>query len=129
MTKFSDNPTWPTRALQTWLILIGKAHNRQTLTYGQLAKLLQYDGAGTMAQMLGHIHAYCLNNDLHLLNYLVVNRETGLPSDYMGKLGDLNAAREKIFNYNWYNLIPPTPEAFKREYDRWRNREFNHESN
>ncbi|BAZ87656.1 hypothetical protein [Dolichospermum compactum] len=37
---FNDNPTHPKRALQIWQILISKAANRQTLTYGMLAKTI-----------------------------------------------------------------------------------------
>ena len=38
--RFDEDHSWPTRALQIWQILIGKAHNRQLMTYGQLANLL-----------------------------------------------------------------------------------------
>ena len=34
LNRFDDNPTNAARALQIWLVLIGKAHNRQTITYG-----------------------------------------------------------------------------------------------
>ena len=46
MTRyFKDNPTLYTRALQIWQILIAKAENRQTMTYGALAHALGFRGA------------------------------------------------------------------------------------
>ena len=47
--KFSDEPILPLRALQIWQILISAAHNRQILTYGMLARMLGYEGAGVLA--------------------------------------------------------------------------------
>jgi hypothetical protein len=35
---FSNDSRQPTRALQAYLVLIGLAWNRQTITYGQLLK-------------------------------------------------------------------------------------------
>jgi hypothetical protein len=34
--RFKTRPTKASRALQIWLVLIGMAHNRQTMTYGIL---------------------------------------------------------------------------------------------
>jgi len=38
--RFDAASSWPARALQAWLTLIGLAHNRQTVTYGRLADYL-----------------------------------------------------------------------------------------
>jgi hypothetical protein len=38
--KFSDEPTNASRALQIYLILIGAAHRRETMTYKALAALM-----------------------------------------------------------------------------------------
>ena len=64
MRWFNDNQTNATHALQIWLILIGKASNRQTITYGSLAEMLGFEGAGTLARMLGHVMFYCQQNEL-----------------------------------------------------------------
>ncbi|WLE95350.1 MAG: hypothetical protein QTN59_11725 [Candidatus Electrothrix communis] len=115
--EFSEHATRPYRALQIWLILIGAANNRQIFTYGMVADILGYNGAGTLAHTLGHIMFYCLENELPPLTILVVNQETGLPGD--GLTGaDLNAGRESVFNYDWYSIIPPTPEDLKNAYDK-----------
>lgn len=44
--RFVDNPTISTRAVQIWQILVGRAHNRQTITYLELARLMHYRGGG-----------------------------------------------------------------------------------
>ncbi len=119
MRRFDDNPTWPLRAVQIWQILVGKAHNRQTLTYGMLADLLRFKGAGTLAHMLGHIYYYCRESDLPPLTALVVNQETGLPGEGLAGV-DLNSAREEVYAFDWYGLIPPTQEEFAEAYERGR---------
>ncbi len=106
---FNENPTNTTRALQVWQILIAKAHHRQIITYGILAEMLGFKGAGTLASVLGHIMFYCQQHGLPPLTVIVVNQETGLPGE--GLVGaELNADREKVFQYDWYGLYPPTAE-------------------
>jgi alkylated DNA nucleotide flippase Atl1 len=109
MKLFNDNPSHSTRALQIWQILIAKASNRQTLTYGQLAKILGFQGAGTLAPILGHIMYYCQQENLPPLTVIVVNQKTGLPGDGLTN-ADLNADREAVFQYDWFGVFPPTPE-------------------
>jgi hypothetical protein len=57
--RFDDLRTQPARALQIWQILISKAHNRQTMTYGQLADLMNFEGAGVFAPILDVLLKYC----------------------------------------------------------------------
>src|SRR4030042_598401 len=109
MRKFSESPTWPMRALQIWQVLIGAAYHRQLLTYGMLAKMLGHQGARTLTQPLGHIMFYCRENGLPPLTILVVNQDTGCPGE--GFTGaEANADREAVFQFNWYDIVPPTPE-------------------
>jgi hypothetical protein len=113
--RFDSRSTRATRALQVWLILIGKAHNRQIMTYGMLADLLGFKGAGVLAQILGHVMYYCQDNKLPPLTILVVNQRTGLPGE--GLIGaDLNADRETVFNHPWYEIHPPTAEQIADVY-------------
>lgn len=98
---FKDNATNPTRALQIWQILIAKASNRQTVTYGIFADLLGFHGAGVLAHMLGHIMFYCQQNDLPPLTVIVVNQDTGLPGEGLSG-ADLSADRERAFNFRWF---------------------------
>lgn len=106
---FDDQATNPLRALQIYQILIGLAHSRRTVTYRMLADMLGYDGAGVFSAKLGHIMNWCEQNKLPPLTILVVNQETGLPGQGLITPLDLHAEREDVFNYNWFNLMPPTP--------------------
>ena len=109
---FDDFRTSANRALQIWLILISKASNRQTLTYGDLADMLGYRGAGTLANILDHIMRFCLNNGLPPLTVIVVSQDTGLPG--VGLIeADLNADREAVYKYDWFAMFPPTPEELR----------------
>jgi alkylated DNA nucleotide flippase Atl1 len=112
---FNDNPTHPTRALQIWQILVAYARERRTLTYGMVAKLLGYEGAGTLAPILGHIMFYCIQQELPPLTVIVVNQETGLPGQGLIE-ADLNRDRERVFNYDWFGLYPPTPDELHQAY-------------
>ena len=112
---FKDNPTNATRALQIWQILIAKANNRQTLTYGVLAQMLGFRGAGILARMLGHIMHYCQQNGFPPLTVLVVNKDTGLPGKGLIE-ANLNADRETVFQFDWFGIFPPTPEELSDAY-------------
>ncbi|TVP64914.1 MAG: hypothetical protein EA343_04380 [Nodularia sp. (in: Bacteria)] len=115
-TTFKDNPTHPKRALQIWQILICKASNRQTLTYGMLANILGFQGAGTLAPILGHIMCYCQQYELPPLTVMVVNQKTGLPGEGLTSPDDLHAEREQVFNFDWFGLYPPSPEELQEAY-------------
>lgn len=105
--QFDDYPHLDHRALQIWQILIGKAHERQTVTYKMLADTLGFKRAGTMQDMLGYVGAYCVLHELPLLNTIVVNKDTGVPTD--GTFGrDPNKERESVFRYSWFRVYPPT---------------------
>jgi hypothetical protein len=106
--RFDDEPTLAARALQIWQILIGKSHNRQSVTYKILSKLLGYGGSGVLSRQLGHIMFFCAQNDLPPLTSIVVNEKTGLPGEGIELKGDLNVVREEVYNYDWYGLCPPS---------------------
>lgn len=118
LTYFSENSTNPNRALQMFLLLAGAARERKTLTYIQIAHAIGYKGAGVLGRPLGHIAYWCLENGLPPLTVLAVNEKTGLPGDeYIGP-GDLHADRERVFAFDWVDLIPPTAEELKAAFDR-----------
>lgn len=112
-TKFSDRATNPMRALQVWQILIGKAHNRQTITYIALANVIGYSDARPVPNILDHIMKYCEQNNLPPLTALVVSKSSGAPGEGLTTLRHPDADREEVFNYDWYGLIPPTPDEFQ----------------
>lgn len=92
--------------MQVWQILIAAAHNRQTLTYGQVATHLEFDGAGVLSQILDRIMKYCDAKDWPALTCLVVNQVTGLPGDGLTTVTDLSMEREKVYQVNWFALYP-----------------------
>jgi hypothetical protein len=108
---FDDYPHIPHRAVQIWQILVGKAHNRQTLPYEMLAKLLGYGGAGMLGGHLEPVALYCRQNGLPPLTTLVVEKYSGLPSVDLTD-NDPNEDREAVFQRNWYSIYPPTAEDF-----------------
>lgn len=113
LRRFSENSRNPLRAVQIWQILVSKAHNRQTMTYGDVADLIGYGGASPIGGILGYIMVYCDKNDLPPLTVLVVKNDTGLPSYGLSTSADYHSDREKVFNYNWYDIIPPSEEEFE----------------
>lgn len=113
--KFSDNPVNASRALQIWQILISKAHNRQTITYKMLADLLHFKGQGVFGEKLGHIMYFCIKYDLPHLTALVVNEKYGIPGQGFIEVGsDINKVQEEVFNYDWYDLYPPSETDFDK---------------
>lgn len=94
------------RAMQVWQILVGAAHNRQTLTYGHIAEHLEFEGAGVLAQILGCIMNYCDDSGLPPLTCLIVNKTTGLPGIGLTTVENLPAAREEVYKLNWFALNP-----------------------
>ncbi len=94
------------RSMQVWQILIGAAHNRQTLTYKILADHLEFEGAGVFSQILGCIMKYCESKDLPPLTCLVVNQTTGLPGAGLTTVENLPTDREAVYNQNWYAMQP-----------------------
>jgi len=102
------------RAMQVWQILISTAHNRQTLTYGQVASHLEFEGAGVFAQILGCIMDYCESKELPPLTCLVVNQTTGLPGSGLTTLENLPRDREAVYNQNWFAMYPVQISDFER---------------
>jgi hypothetical protein len=111
MKKFNPSSNHPDRALQAWQILVGKAMNRQTITYKGLSQLMyKKDAAGVLDKILGHVAFFCSDNKLHALTSIVVGKGRGTPGRGIPvdpKLMDRK--REKVYDYDWYNVYPPTP--------------------
>lgn len=105
------------RLIQAWLILIGKAHNRQTVTYAELTQLMRGKGAPSLGRRvgqwkglkLGHLWTYCKNRKFPLLPVIVVTKKTGKPADLAPyNPPDLDKERERVFEFNWYAYFPPS---------------------
>lgn len=113
---FDTNPTRPERALQVWVILVACAYNRQTLTYSDLAERISYQDVRSISQVLDYIFHYCNQHELPPLTGIVVNKNTGLPGDGMGDYSFTD--QERVFAFNWYNIVPPSPTEFEQAYRR-----------
>jgi len=114
------NPTseHQARAVQTWQILIGKAMNRQTVTYEGLSELMYgKQAAGVLAGILGHVAFYCIDSQIPPLTALVVGKGPGKPGDRIPvDLSKIDEERERVYQHNWYDIYPPSEEDFAAAY-------------
>ena len=94
------------RSLQIWSILVCAARDRRTYTYGDLADILGFGGAGVMGPMLDPIMRLCRDRGLPPLTVLVVNGTTGKPGDGIVLDGQAAAERERVFGYDWFSVEP-----------------------
>lgn len=98
--------------MQIWVVLVGAAHNRQTLTYKELGSRLGLRAQGVFAQSLDKIMRYCVRNGLPPLTCLVVNQKTGLPGEGLSAVINLPRDRERVYQVNWYARRQPQPADF-----------------
>jgi hypothetical protein len=112
MRKFNPHSNAPDRAVQAWLILVGCAMNRQTLTYDTLAKMMyRRSAAGVLNKILGHIAFYCKDEGLPLLTSIVVRKKRGAPGGGIPMaLARIDSERERVYKTDWFNIYPPTAE-------------------
>ena len=98
------------RAWQIWPVLVLAAHNRQTLTYEQLAKMIGVVPPPALGKLLEPIQRYCMSNKLPPLTALVVSKKSGIPKAGFtaATAADVPAAQEQVFDYDW--PASPTPE-------------------
>jgi putative restriction endonuclease len=114
---FQDDPNHANRALQIWQILISKASNRQTVRFVELAEMVGIVG-GVPLPIFAPLHLigyYCEHHNLPLLDDLVVN-SGGVPGEGFFEVhpdADPNAERERVFNFDWFGIVPPTPEELQ----------------
>ena len=115
--RFSEHPNANNRSLRLWLILIRMAHARQTTTFGELAQLI---GMGAfppaIVPFLTRIADFCDQNGLPPLTALVLQAGGGIPAGLDALLQrsgqTLLQAQQAVFDCDWYDILPPTPEEF-----------------
>ena len=122
MKLFNPTSPHPARAVQAWQILVGKAMNRQTITYLELSQLMYHkDAAGVLDQILGHIAFYCIDNELPPLTSIVVGKGRGTPGeDIPVDVSQIDTQREKVYECDWYDVYPPSKSDLKSVFDRHR---------
>ena len=115
MKLFNPSSKHPARAVQAWQILVGKATNRQTITYLELSRLMyKKDAQGVLDKILGHIAYYCIDNKLPALTSIVVGKGRGTPGrDIPVDLSKIDEQREGVYEYDWYNVYPPSEDELK----------------
>jgi hypothetical protein len=110
MKLFNPTSEHPARAVQAWQILVGKAMNRQTVTYELLSQIMYgKQAAGVLAAILGHIAFYCQDNNIPILTTIVVGKGPGKPGDRI--LLDplrVDEERESVYQHDWYDIYPPS---------------------
>lgn len=119
MNKFNPSSKREERAVQAWQILVGAAMKRQTLTYKLLSQFMfQKEAAGVLDKTLGHIAFYCINHSLPPLTSIVVGKNRGTPG---GEIpideADYDQERENVYEYDWYDIYPPTAEELLEAYN------------
>jgi len=119
MKEFNPSSKHPNRAVQAWQILVGAGMNRQTFTYESISILMyQKKAAGVLDKILGHIAYYCLDNGLPPLSSLVVGKGRGTPGkDIPIEQDNMDEQRESVYEFDWYNIYPPTAEELLESFD------------
>jgi hypothetical protein len=119
MLSFNPSSSHPDRAYQAWLILIGAAMNRQTLTYEGLSVLMYRRKAqGVLDRILGHVAFYCIEHGLPPLTSIVVGKKRGTPgADIPIDLSQRDMERERVHTHDWYDEFPPNPMQLKSAYE------------
>ncbi|MGA9656390.1 MAG: hypothetical protein ABSF35_20315 [Polyangia bacterium] len=109
---FQPSTTCADRARQAWVILVGKAMNRQSINYGDLGRLMfEKKSAGVLGQILGHIAFWCEERNLPQLNAIVVGAKCGRPGERIPlSLAEVDQERERVYKMKWQLLCPPTIE-------------------
>ncbi len=119
MKLFNPTSQHPARAVQAWQILVGQAMNRQTITYLELSRRMYgRDAAGVLDEILGHIAFYCIDSGIPPLTSIVVGKGRGTPgADIPIDPAQIDALREKVYEFDWYDLYPPSESELKAAFD------------
>ncbi len=117
---FHEQPV-EVRAQQVWVILIGAAANRQTLTYLDLALRMGFNenSRHILRQFLDPVSRYCQREDLPALTVLVVSEASGQPGvglqPFIRQGYSYEAERELVYQEDWYQYRVPSRNDFRRE--------------
>ncbi len=108
---FKNEPSNASRSLQIYLILIGAAACRATMTYSMLSEKIygQPDQRHTLGQKLEPLMRWCKANEIPALTALVVTDATGVPSTGLTTVDkEFPAEQQKVFAFDWYSIFPPS---------------------
>jgi hypothetical protein len=99
-------------AAWAYLILIGCAADRQTVTYDALTHRIKRGGPNILTKPLGMITRWCQHHNLPALASLVVEQATGLPAPGFAAVSreEIPHEHERVCAFDWYGIFPPTLE-------------------
>jgi hypothetical protein len=122
MRRLDATKSWHDRALQIYLVLIGAAEHRRTMSYGELDRRIGYGGANLLKGPLDHIHFWCEENEIPVLSALVVGKGSGVPGAGYPSSSDVRRTHEQVFAFDWCSIMPPTPEDLRAAWQARRSR-------
>lgn len=110
LLSVGENSSHETRAYQVYLILIGLAANNQTINYRLLRERMSIGVWPTLSNALGRVFNWCIREGLPTLTSLVVEKETGKPSNGVTtvKSDDFPAKQQRVYAFDWFSILPPT---------------------
>lgn len=103
------------RAQQLWSLLAWAAINRQTLSYGIVAKLTGVPPP-SLGDFLRPIQQFCIENNLPALTSIVVQGETGIPGEGFIAAEDVPLAQAEVFQHEWLETPAPSAEQLMDSY-------------
>jgi hypothetical protein len=107
--RFDQISSAPVRALQIYLVLIGCAANRQTITYAKLSERLGLLTPSWLPPSLSYLADWCLHEGLPPLTSLALADDAGVPGPgYPLRLESLPAQQSRARRFDWYAIMPPT---------------------
>lgn len=103
----------PVVAAKCWQVLVSYATMGKPITYARLAQLV---GMGQTANTITkngvvYVMAYCQKNReaIPALNAIVCNRNEAAPGDQIPN----RQSMFDVFDFDWCDVIPPTPEQLE----------------
>jgi hypothetical protein len=67
------------------------------------------NAAGVLANILGHIVSYCIDNELPPLTSIVVGAHSGTPGIHIpADPAEIDRECEKVYQQDWYDVYPPS---------------------
>ena len=108
----TTEPAW---ALRAYLILIGCAADRQTVTYDALERRMKRGDPNLLAEPLDLITRWCQSHELPALASLVVEEGIGLPApDFTASSREeIPQEKERVWERDWFSFFPPTIEELE----------------
>jgi hypothetical protein len=104
--------TEPESALRAYLVLIGCAADRKTVTFEELSRQIKRGGPNLLARSLDLLTQWCKASGLPALAALVVERSTGLPAPGFAAVSwvEIPAEQERAWDFDCFAIHPPMVE-------------------